>query len=99
MKILPFQKNVITFKSKASTEKRKTGLTANNSFDIPKNDFSFLSKTCVFLTKNFFDFLEFLPFQKNAIIFQSRLSTEKDNTVLTYNNTLTYCKQRLIFSE
>ena len=63
---------------------------------IANNVFTFLRNTCAFLTKAF---LDILTFQKNVIIFQIRVSTEKDNTVLTYNNTLTYCQQWRIFSE
>ena len=44
-------------------------------------------------------FLEFLLFQKNMFVFQSRFSTEKKNTVLSSNNTLRYPIQRLLYSK
>ena len=44
-------------------------------------------------------YMELIHFQMKVMIFQSKASTETRNTVLTFNNTLTYPKQWLIFSE
>ena len=68
MKFLPFQKNVIIFKSKASIEKRKTVLTSNNSLNITKNGFSFPSNTWVCFSEE--HFLEFLPFKRMWLYFK-----------------------------
>ena len=85
---------MIIFQSKASTEKRNTVFTSNYTLKYPKHGLSFQRNTCAFLTKAFH---EILTLSKEGVIFQSKVSTEKRNPVLTTKNTFTYPNQNFSF--
>ena len=70
MKSIHLQKNVISFQSNASTEKKNTVLIQTILWHITNNIGSFQGNTCAFVTKAFHE------------IIQSKASTENRNTVL-----------------
>ena len=79
---------MIIYQSKDSTEK-------SNSH-IQTTAYLFRDRHVRFSQKRS---MKCLRFQTNVIIFQNKASTEKTETVLTFDNTLTYTKKRLFMSE
>ena len=87
MKFLPFQKNMIIIQRKASREKMNTALMSNNIGLSQTRASHFRVTHECFSQKHF---MKILPFQMKMLIFQWKDSTEKMNTVLTSNNSVTY---------
>ena len=87
MKFLPYQNNVIILQSKVSRDNEHCSNCEQN-FIIFQTRASHFRVAHVCFSQKYL--MKFLPFQMNVIIFQYNASTQKMNTAVTSNNSVTY---------